>query len=103
SFATGIPRRVIRIVSPSETFCSNSAKWVLASKAPTVFITTSLTTSLLFATPKNCGQHGFCWGRAGKTVPARYHDSVISLTPDNPQTLLVDADDTLWENNIYFE
>ena len=21
----------------------------------------------------------------------------------NPQTLLIDADDTLWENNIYFE
>ena len=26
-----------------------------------------------------------------------------SLKSDNPQTLLVDADDTLWENNIYFE
>src|SRR3954467_6278434 len=24
-------------------------------------------------------------------------------TMDRPQTLLVDADDTLWENNIYFE
>jgi putative hydrolase of the HAD superfamily len=28
---------------------------------------------------------------------------VTSLTPDDPQTLLIDADDTLWENNIYFE
>lgn len=25
------------------------------------------------------------------------------LPPRNPQTLLIDADDTLWENNIYFE
>ncbi len=25
------------------------------------------------------------------------------LHPSNPQTLLIDADDTLWENNIYFE
>src|ERR1700740_1212329 len=27
------------------------------------------------------------------------------LTPDalHPQTLLIDADDTLWENNVYFE
>ena len=24
-------------------------------------------------------------------------------TKDSPQTLLFDADDTLWENNIYFE
>ena len=23
--------------------------------------------------------------------------------PNNAQTLLIDADDTLWENNIYFE
>ena len=28
---------------------------------------------------------------------------MTSLTPDDPQTLLIDADDTLWENNIYFE
>src|SRR5205807_664070 len=27
----------------------------------------------------------------------RYHHSV------QPQTLLIDADDTLWENNVYFE
>src|SRR5271170_2495605 len=28
----------------------------------------------------------------------------MSRRPDsNPQTLLIDADDTLWENNIYFE
>lgn len=26
-----------------------------------------------------------------------------SLQSDNPQTLLIDADDTLWENNVYFE
>jgi putative hydrolase of the HAD superfamily len=25
------------------------------------------------------------------------------MPPINPQTLLIDADDTLWENNIYFE
>jgi putative hydrolase of the HAD superfamily len=25
------------------------------------------------------------------------------MHPRNPQTLLIDADDTLWENNIYFE
>ena len=25
------------------------------------------------------------------------------MPPDLPQTLLIDADDTLWENNIYFE
>jgi putative hydrolase of the HAD superfamily len=25
------------------------------------------------------------------------------MHPGNPQTLLIDADDTLWENNIYFE
>ena len=28
---------------------------------------------------------------------------MTSLTPDNSQTLLIDADDTLWENNVYFE
>ena len=27
----------------------------------------------------------------------------LTATPGNPQTLLIDADDTLWENNIYFE
>src|ERR1041385_6699997 len=26
-----------------------------------------------------------------------------SMAPAVPQTLLIDADDTLWENNIYFE
>src|SRR5580658_10598777 len=26
-----------------------------------------------------------------------------SSTSNGPQTLLIDADDTLWENNIYFE
>src|SRR3954464_4348709 len=26
-----------------------------------------------------------------------------SSKPDSPQILLIDADDTLWENNIYFE
>src|SRR3984885_3655668 len=26
-----------------------------------------------------------------------------TLSPDGAQTLLIDADDTLWENNIYFE
>ena len=36
-------------------------------------------------------------------VPTRYHDSVDRLPPSNSQTLLIDADDTLWENNIYFE
>ena len=28
---------------------------------------------------------------------------MTSLPADNPQTLLIDADDTLWENNVYFE
>ena len=28
---------------------------------------------------------------------------MTSLESKNPQTLLIDADDTLWENNIYFE
>jgi putative hydrolase of the HAD superfamily len=28
---------------------------------------------------------------------------VTSLPTDNPETLLIDADDTLWENNVYFE
>jgi putative hydrolase of the HAD superfamily len=28
---------------------------------------------------------------------------VTSLPADYPQTLLIDADDTLWENNVYFE
>jgi putative hydrolase of the HAD superfamily len=27
----------------------------------------------------------------------------VEPNSDSPQTLLVDADDTLWENNIYFE
>lgn len=36
-------------------------------------------------------------------MPTRYHDCVNRLPPRNPQTLLIDADDTLWENNIYFE
>src|SRR5215831_2892778 len=27
----------------------------------------------------------------------------MSQTTSTPQTLLIDADDTLWENNIYFE
>src|SRR5689334_6908523 len=26
-----------------------------------------------------------------------------NLSPNGAQTLLIDADDTLWENNIYFE
>src|SRR5579884_2767557 len=32
--------------------------------------------------------------------------SMMTLVPKqeiHPQTLLIDADDTLWENNIYFE
>ena len=28
---------------------------------------------------------------------------IFSMPADTPQTLLIDADDTLWENNIYFE
>src|SRR5450755_2347893 len=34
----GTPRRVMRMVSPLETFCRSSFRWVLASKAPTVFM-----------------------------------------------------------------
>jgi putative hydrolase of the HAD superfamily len=34
---------------------------------------------------------------------SRYHEFVTRLPLSNPQTLLIDADDTLWENNIYFE
>src|SRR5882724_7167686 len=30
-------------------------------------------------------------------------EHAISKTTNTPQTLLIDADDTLWENNIYFE
>src|SRR5258708_18224106 len=28
---------------------------------------------------------------------------IDTTSADEPQTLLIDADDTLWENNIYFE
>jgi hypothetical protein len=28
---------------------------------------------------------------------------IVTLMPLTPQTLLIDADDTLWENNVYFE
>src|SRR5271169_4324380 len=31
----------------------------------------------------------------------RYHQSMSQFPPG--QTLLIDADDTLWENNVYFE
>jgi putative hydrolase of the HAD superfamily len=36
------------------------------------------------------------------TGPRNYHVSMPSPYPSG-QTLLIDADDTLWENNIYFE
>jgi putative hydrolase of the HAD superfamily len=36
-----------------------------------------------------------------KTAPCDDAQSMISSPPR--QTLLIDADDTLWENNIYFE
>ena len=39
---------------------------------------------------------------AGKVNSAGYHVSMPSSVPPG-QTLLFDADDTLWENNIYFE
>src|SRR5438045_1540603 len=29
--------------------------------------------------------------------------NALSSKPDSPQILLIDEDDTLWENNIYFE
>src|ERR1043166_8729177 len=33
-----------------------------------------------------------------------HHDRFLPMLPlSPPQTLLIDADDTLWENNIYFE
>jgi putative hydrolase of the HAD superfamily len=32
-----------------------------------------------------------------------YNDRVTTAAPSPCQTLLIDADDTLWENNIYFE
>jgi putative hydrolase of the HAD superfamily len=35
------------------------------------------------------------------SIPIRYHNSMPQFPPG--QTLLIDADDTLWENNIYFE
>jgi putative hydrolase of the HAD superfamily len=35
------------------------------------------------------------------TVGKSYHIHVTAMS--NPQALLIDADDTLWENNIYFE
>jgi putative hydrolase of the HAD superfamily len=34
---------------------------------------------------------------------SRKHLSWWSMPANRPQTLLIDADDTLWENNIYFE
>jgi hypothetical protein len=34
-------------------------------------------------------------------IPIRYHKLMPHFLPG--QTLLIDADDTLWENNIYFE
>src|SRR5215472_877294 len=32
-----------------------------------------------------------------------YHTKTMQTPPESPQALLIDADDTLWENNIYFE
>jgi putative hydrolase of the HAD superfamily len=34
-------------------------------------------------------------------APIRYHKTMPQFAPG--QTLLIDADDTLWENNVYFE
>jgi len=36
-----------------------------------------------------------------RAAPSTYHQKMITIAPG--QTLLIDADDTLWENNIYFE
>ncbi len=33
----------------------------------------------------------------------QFADIMLSMSFSSPQTLLIDADDTLWENNIYFE
>src|SRR5919204_600187 len=40
------------------------------------------------------------WLVDAKNLPCSYHCPLMSL---NQQTLLIDADDTLWENNVYFE
>src|SRR5215469_18567180 len=40
-------------------------------------------------------------GSGWPTPTVRYHES-MSRFPSG-QTLLIDADDTLWENNVYFE
>jgi putative hydrolase of the HAD superfamily len=37
----------------------------------------------------------------GSLVSVRYHKRMAHFPPG--QTLLIDADDTLWENNVYFE
>jgi len=40
------------------------------------------------------------WSNDGTS---KYHYDVSAKQVPEPQTLLIDADDTLWENNIYFE
>jgi putative hydrolase of the HAD superfamily len=44
---------------------------------------------------------GICDGE--KYFLDRLEIKMLGATPDRPQTMLIDADDTLWENNIYFE
>ncbi|HEX8924145.1 MAG TPA: haloacid dehalogenase, partial [Terriglobales bacterium] len=39
----------------------------------------------------------------GSTTTNPQHPAPPSGRTTQPQTLLIDADDTLWENNIYFE
>jgi putative hydrolase of the HAD superfamily len=45
----------------------------------------------------------FCAGSLRPRCTSEYDERVNSLRLGFRQTLLVDADDTLWENNIYFE
>jgi putative hydrolase of the HAD superfamily len=45
---------------------------------------------------------GILWKQAQKTASARYDGFMAPRAPSG-LALLIDADDTLWENNIYFE
>src|SRR5262245_36031244 len=43
------------------------------------------------------------WSVCFLTPTAKRYHRRVALTDAVPQNLLIDADDTLWENNIYFE
>jgi putative hydrolase of the HAD superfamily len=49
--------------------------------------------------PPQCGRGGATSGWTRRQI--RYHKTMPQFSPG--QTLLIDADDTLWENNVYFE